>query len=116
MGTGNLSPCLTWMLRSHRMGRMDRASYIFLVIVAGCFALFGNSVCNQLGSLFYRLFHKLLNFLVKITSEYHKFGLVNYAILFTLNRVTPIRNRQIVMSSRDACHWQVSFVCHTMTT
>ncbi len=29
----------------------------------------------------YRLSHKLLNFLVKITSEYHKFGLVNYAIL-----------------------------------
>src|SRR6266511_2499867 len=29
----------------------------------------------------YRLSHKLLYFLVKITSEYHKFGLVNYAIL-----------------------------------
>jgi len=30
---------------------------------------------------YYRLSHKSLNFLAKITSEYHKFGLVNYAIL-----------------------------------
>ena len=33
------------------------------------------------GTFYYRLSHKLLNFLVNITSEYHKFGLVNYAIL-----------------------------------